>query len=176
MAGYGVLGRGGDRRSRRRGAAHARIPPSGRGGGFAAATIAAFVHAFGTKSPRFVLVEPAAAACVLESLSRGRCAELAGDLTMVMDCLSAGRPSAAAWPILKSWVAGAVAVEDGWTSTVVERLGRGDWGDPPLDVGPSDAAGIAGLWAVAKRPDLAEALSLGPRSHVLVVATEEGCP
>jgi diaminopropionate ammonia-lyase len=134
-------------------------------GTFAAAVIAQFVRRLGAAAPRFVIVEPAAAACVLLSLQADAASDVTGSYATIMDCLAAGRVSAPAWPILRAHSSAALALNDDWVGHVAATAGLG--------VRPSGLAGLAGLLAAAHDAALRRALLLDERSRVLVFGTEE---
>ena len=144
-------------------------------GTFAAGIIAQLARRLGVGAPRFVIVEPASAPCVLRSLVAGERTELAGPLDSAMDCLAAGRVSATAWPILRAWVDAAIAIDDGASLQVVTELRRGDYG-PAVDTAPSGAAGLAGLFDLRTNENARASLELSDRARVLVIGTEEALP
>lgn len=134
-------------------------------GTFAAAVIARLVQHPATADIRFIIVEPAAAPCVLRSLEADAPREITGNYATIMDCLAAGRVSAPAWPILRAHAAAAIALE--------ERSAAAFMRDAATDNGPSGLAGLAGLIATTERPEIRRALGLDEKSSVLVFGTEE---
>lgn len=141
-------------------------------GTLAAGMIAQLVRRLDVDAPRFVVVEPANAPCVLRSLERGVPTTVDGPLDTAMDCLAAGRVSATAWPILRSWLDAALALDDRACTSVVAELARGAFGSA-IHTAPSGAAGLAGLLAVSANEDARGALGLSETSRVLVIGTEE---
>ncbi|MEO8715501.1 MAG: diaminopropionate ammonia-lyase, partial [Acetobacteraceae bacterium] len=139
-------------------------------GGLAAALMGHWTTRRGDGT-RFIVVEPDAAACCLESARAGRVTRIeAGDTVMAM--LECGEPSSLAFPILAAHAAAFISVPDSAAREAVRVLARPEPGEPPLEVGESGAAGLAGLMqALAHHAD---ALGLGADSRVLVIATE--CP
>ncbi|MGW3078106.1 MULTISPECIES: diaminopropionate ammonia-lyase [unclassified Kitasatospora] len=121
------------------------------------------------QAPALLSVEPEAAACVLESLTRGEPVSVTtGDTTMAG--LNCGTPSSIAWPYLHGGLDAAVAVADRDSARAAADLAAGG-----VASGPCGAAALAGLrtaltgaGAEARRT----ALGLGPSSVVVLLSTE----
>ena len=143
-------------------------------GGLAAAVAGVMSDHYGQRRPILVAVEPEAAACLLESNLRLRPAKVAGDLLTEMAMLSAGSASAAAWPILERRIDGFLAIGDALALSAQARLTEATSGDPPMDVGISGAAGVAGLMQVAACSRLSRLIGLSQYSRVAVIGTESG--
>ena len=141
-------------------------------GGLAAAVAARLDRRFGPDRPRIVVVEPDRAACLLASCRAARPVAVEGDLATVMAGLACGEPSLLAWRVLDELAHAFLAIPDHAAVQVMRLLAEGVGGDPPLVIGESGVAGLAGALAAAGCPALAEPLGLGPRSRVLVIGTE----
>jgi len=141
-------------------------------GGVAAAVCARFWWEYGAQRPRFVVVEPARAACLYESAVAGGRVTLEGDIETVMAGLSCGEPSLLAWDVLDPGTDDFMTVPDEAATDVMRLLAGGVAGDPPLVCGESAGAGLAGMLAALADAPLAAALGLGPDSRVLVFGTE----
>lgn len=143
-------------------------------GGLAASVAGVLSDHYGEKRPKFIVVEPETAACLLESNLRLRPAKIGGDLLTEMAMLSAGAASAAAWPILQRRIDGFLAIDDGLAVSVHTRMTEPKNGDEPVDVGISGVAGVAGLIQVLVCPKLSSLLGLSRQSLILVFGTESG--
>lgn len=141
-------------------------------GGLAAGVAGVLADMFGADRPLVVVVEPDAAACLLESAMRFAPSRVDGDLVTAMGMLSTGEASPVAWPILQSRADAFVAIPDVAAIAAAERLRTGHG----LDVGISGAAGVAGLIEIARLPAARKALRLDRASRVLVFGTEAGAP
>jgi diaminopropionate ammonia-lyase len=141
-------------------------------GGVAAALCAEFRSAFGGAAPRFVVVEPSLAACLLESARQGGRTEVALAGETVMAGLSCGDPSPLAWEILDAGADDFVAVDDAFVPPAMRLLAAGEGGDPPIVAGESGVAGLSALLAAQEQPALWSALGLGRDSRVLLIGTE----
>ncbi|MEN9935361.1 MAG: hypothetical protein RLZZ387_1940 [Chloroflexota bacterium] len=117
--------------------------------------------------PAIVGVEPARAACVLESLAAGRIVEVPGPHDSIMAGLNCGAPSLIAWPLLRAGLDAAVAVDDDHARSAMRLLAA-----EGLVAGETGAAGVAGLLALADFPEARAALRMGPHSRVLALLTE----
>lgn len=91
-----------------------------------------------------------------------------------MAMLSAGEPSAAAWPLLERRIDAFLAIEDSAALAARAELVTPKNGDPALDVGISGAAGIAGLMQVRGSSRLSRLLGLSRHSRIVVFGTESG--
>ena len=141
-------------------------------GGVAAAVLATSWLRWGEARPRFVVVEPARAACIAPSLDAGERRAAAGDLETLMAGLACGEVSLLAWEVLKAGCHDALVIDDAAAVTVMRALAEPAAGDPPVVAGESATCGLAGLLAARERPEVATALGLGPQSRVLVFGTE----
>jgi diaminopropionate ammonia-lyase len=118
---------------------------------------------------RVVGVEPATAACLTASLASGRPTriETPGTVMAGLDCAEV---SEAAWPSLRAGIHGTVTVTDDETRRAMTELGAHG-----LSIGESGAAPLAALRLLSadrRCRALREAVELGPRSRVLLIATE----
>ena len=140
----------------------------------AAAKIAkqAAAEASTADAPRFVVVEPALAACLLESARHGGRTEIPIAEETVMAGLSCGDPSPLAWEILDTGADDFAAVDDDWVPPAMRLLADGEAGDPPVVAGESGVAGLALLLAARERPGAWAALGLDAGSRVLLIGTE----
>jgi len=135
-------------------------------GGLSAAVCARLWQRWGSRRPRFIVVEPARAACLYESARMGRPTPVTGALDTVMAGLAAGEVSLLAWAILEAGADVFMTISDERVGELMSVLARGVAGDPPVEAGESAVAGLVGC-SVAR-----EALGLGTDSRVLVFGTE----
>jgi diaminopropionate ammonia-lyase len=138
-------------------------------GAFAAA-VAAHVRRSAASPVCLVTVEPDDAACLLESLAAGRVVTVPGPHRSIMAGLNCGTPSLVAWPMLRSAVDLAIAVDDR-----TARDGMVLMAHAGVESGESGAAGLAGLLRLLSDPDLEEPrarLGVGASSSALVFSTE----
>ncbi len=141
-------------------------------GGLAAAVMGHWAARRPGSATRFVVVEPEAAACCLESARQGRPIRIPPGSETVMAMLECGEPSPLAWPVLAAHASAFLAIPDKAAFAATRMLARPHADDPALEVGESGAAGLAGLMHAL--PAHATALGLDATSRVLVIATE--CP
>lgn len=141
-------------------------------GGMAATLVAALADCFADPLPRFTVVEPASAACLLASARLGKPMAVAGPHETIAAGLACGEPSSLAWPILDAGVSDFMAVTETAFANAVRRLAQPAAGDPIIVAGPSGAAGLAGVMAACNNPETRTRLGLDATSRVLVVNTE----
>lgn len=128
---------------------------------------AAAIRHYRGRGARILGVEPLAAACVMASIEHGELATVPGPHDSSMGGLNCGRPSTVAWPDLSTGLDGVVAIDDAAAQTAIDRLAA-----LGLGAGPSGAAGLGGLLALADVAGARERLGLSPASRVLVLVTE----
>src|SRR5687768_7363076 len=88
-------------------------PPAGSAhGGIAAALAGHLAVLFGERRPRFVVVDPARAACIFETAKAGHPVALPHGEPTVMAMLECNEPSLVAWRILSRVADGFMTVED----------------------------------------------------------------
>jgi len=116
---------------------------------------------------KWLIVEPASAACVARALAVGRPVRIEGGLATSADMLACGLASAPAISILQSVGARSVLVDESQLRVAVDVLR-----DAGIETTPSGAAGLAGLLHVAAQRDLCATHGLGMDSRVLSLITE----
>jgi diaminopropionate ammonia-lyase len=138
-------------------------------GGLACAGVRVFRRRHAPHRPTLIVVEPADADCLFESISSldGSIREGRGSQHSIMAGLNCGRPSLAAWPLLRAGIDAFVAIGDDSAEDAVRRLARAG-----VTAGESGAAGLAGLVAVAAQPDVRRDLGIAADATVLVISTE----
>jgi len=141
-------------------------------GGMAATLVAALADRYVDPLPRFTVVEPASAACLLASARLGKLMAVAGPHETIAAGLACGEPSTLAWPILDAGVSDFIAVAESAFAAAVCRLARPAAGDPIIVAGPSGAAGLAGVLAACGSVETKTRLGIDATSRVLVVNTE----
>ncbi|MWA15099.1 diaminopropionate ammonia-lyase [Streptomyces sp. BA2] len=120
-------------------------------------------------APALLSVEPEAAACVIESLTRGELTSVVtGDTAMAG--LNCGTPSSLAWPYLRDGLDAAVAITDADSARAARTLDA-----LGVSSGPCGAASLAGIRAALTgdgADDRRAALGLGPASTLVLLSTE----
>ncbi len=141
-------------------------------GGLATGVCGHFAQTCGERRPRFIAVEPWRADCFGRSLRSGRASIAEPPFHTAMGGLAAGVASTIAWdalaPLLDAalalpepvWAAGAEALESG-------RLGA------RIIAGPSGAAGVGALLALARLPALRRLLGLDGSARIGAIVTEQ---
>jgi diaminopropionate ammonia-lyase len=141
-------------------------------GTWPASMVQYYWHRYGAQRPRIIVVEPAEASCVMESVVAGRPIMAKGSLQTIMAGLNCGYPSLDAFDILSRSVDAFIAIPDVWAQRAMRHLAAED---PQIIAGESGAASVAGLMALMEDPayrPVREHIELGPASRVLVWSTE----
>ncbi|MEO8250566.1 MAG: diaminopropionate ammonia-lyase [Burkholderiales bacterium] len=141
-------------------------------GGMPAAIASYFWEVYGERRPRFVVVEPEQADCLLQSARLGRAAKATGSVDSVMAGLACGETSPLAWRFLEASVDLFITVTDDAAVAAMRLLAAGSGRDMPVVSGESGAAGLAGLIALRAEAAEAAACALNGESRVLLINTE----
>ncbi len=141
-------------------------------GGLAAGIISHFWERFGARRPRFIIVEPEQADCLLQSAIHRRASLSDGNVDSVMAGLACGAASPLAWRFLQPAVDVFMTVSDDQAVDAMRVLAAGAYGDIPVVAGESGAAGLAALQALTIFPQWREQSGLDADSRVLLINTE----
>lgn len=141
-------------------------------GGFAAAIAANLTLRSGASRPKFIVVEPDRAACLLASNEADAPVKIAPVEPTVMAMLECYEPSMLAWGILSRLVEAYMTVRDPDAIAAMKQLARAENGRSRVVAGESGGAGLAGLLAAASDPQGRELLGLDANSRVLLFNTE----
>ena len=141
-------------------------------GGIAAAVAGHLALVLGDRRPLFVVVEPARAACLLETAKAGHIVKIAHGEPTVMAMLECYEPSQVAWRILARAADAFMTVDEDEAIAAMNRLARPVAQDPAIVGGESGVAGLAGLMRACTDASAFEALGLGPTSRVLLINSE----
>ncbi|KAI1451903.1 tryptophan synthase beta subunit-like PLP-dependent enzyme [Annulohypoxylon moriforme] len=124
-----------------------------------------------SKIPRFIVIEPSEADCLLQSAKKGEMSLSEGSLRTLMAGLACRGPSPAAWKIL-SWLASDfIAVPDSVAVDGMKHLANG-CGDTPIVCGESSAATMGVMLQSTNNPTLRESLGLDNNSQVVLFGLE----
>ncbi|MBI1779642.1 MAG: diaminopropionate ammonia-lyase [Proteobacteria bacterium] len=138
-------------------------------GSLAAAVVGRLRQLLGRRGPRVIVVEPLAAAGILRSAEAGRLSPADGDLATVMDGLATRTVSPFSWTILDRGAFAFLAIPDEPALTALRHAARLD---PPLVIGETGIAGLAGLLAICRDRSLRDRLGLDGEASVAVIASE----
>ncbi|CAG8088687.1 unnamed protein product [Penicillium olsonii] len=122
--------------------------------------------------PRFILVEPSEADCLLQSAKSGQMRQSNGTLRTLMAGLACRAPSPAAWKILTWLTSDFIAVPDSVTVDGMKALANGNEGDIPVVVGESSAASLGVMLGSGADPILRHKVGLDENSQVVIFGLE----
>lgn len=129
---------------------------------------AAVLHYRGSGSrARVLCVEPATAACALESLRAGHPVTVPAEAPTIMKGLNCGTVSRIAWPVLREGLDAALTVTDDEARDAVKTLNA--LGVPS---GPCGASTLAALRRLAEDSDARALLGVDADATVVLVSTE----
>lgn len=146
-------------------------------GAFAGAMAGYLANRYPDNPPRFIIIEPENAACILTSAAAadGRPRTVPGDLNTIMAGLACGEPSLAAWEILRDFASGYISCADEAAAKGMRALAHPLPGDPAVEAGESGAVGLGVLELLMNNPRLAafrQKLMIGPEATPLLFNTE----
>lgn len=122
--------------------------------------------------PTVVIVEPAEAACLVETARANAPAVVTGALHTMMAGLSVGEISLAAWEILAGSAEFFLSITDDDVAPAMRMLGKPAVDRPAVVSGETGAAGVAALLSLSKDREKFGRLGLNERSRVLAINTE----
>ncbi|GAB2913255.1 diaminopropionate ammonia-lyase [Paraburkholderia jirisanensis] len=141
-------------------------------GGLAAGIASYLWETYGDRRPRFIVVEPTQADCLLRSACEGRPARATGSVDSVMAGLACGEASPLAWTVLEHCIDHFMTIDDAQAIAAMRELAAAGSADVPIVAGESGAAGYAGLAVLMRDRADAAAVALDTASRVLVINTE----
>ncbi|PYI21340.1 tryptophan synthase beta subunit-like PLP-dependent enzyme [Aspergillus violaceofuscus CBS 115571] len=122
--------------------------------------------------PRFVVVEPREADCLLQSARQGAPVQSEGSLRTLMAGLACRAPSPAAWKVLSWLTSDFVSVPDTVAVQGMKYLASPATGDVPVVCGESSAANMSVLLQAGADDGLRERLGLDENSQVMIFNLE----
>jgi diaminopropionate ammonia-lyase len=141
-------------------------------GGLAASVAGHFAVLLGERRPTIIVVEPARAACLLESMRIGHPVRIAQGEPTVMSMLECYEPSLIAWRVLTRCADAFMTVDEQDAIDIMRRLARPEDDDPVVVAGESGGVGLAGLTVAMRDADCRVAIGLDLDSRVFVINTE----
>jgi diaminopropionate ammonia-lyase len=146
-------------------------------GSMAAAVVGYMLNKYQDNPPRFIIMEPDNAACMLVSAAAGDGLPHAvgGELNTIMAGLACGEPSPLAWEILRDFPCCYISCGNFVAANGIRILANPLRGDDAVEAGESGSLGIGLLDLLVNNPDfgkLKEDLKIGPDSNLLFFNTE----
>lgn len=141
-------------------------------GGIAAAIAGHLAVILGQARPIFTVVDPARAACIMETAKAGYPVTIPHGEPTVMAMLECYEPSLVAWRILSRVADAFMTVDEGDAVAAMKLLAAPVLGDSAIVAGESGGVGLAGLIKAIGDLDVKAALGLDDQSRVLLINTE----
>jgi len=140
-------------------------------GGMAAAMIAGIAR-YLNNIPIIIVVEPDSAACVLESIKRGKIEKIDIKRESLMGGMSCGEVSLVPWEILKNSVKYCISLPDDDIAKTMKLLGNASFSNEKIIAGENSAPGVISLIASCEDQKIKNELNLDMDSNVLVIGCE----
>ncbi len=139
-------------------------------GSIAAAVVTGYFKKFGNRSPRFILVEPDQADCLLQSALAEKPTPASGTCDTIMAGLACREVSPSAWSILQWLTNDFVTMEDEAARETMRELLKPHNSDPRIIAGESAVGGAAVI--MLANSTLRETLGLDAESRVVLFGLE----
>ena len=140
-------------------------------GGMAAAMVAGIAR-YLDHIPQIIVVEQDSAACVLESIKKGKIEKISIEKESIMGGMSCGEVSLVPWEILKNSVHFCVTVPDDYISKTVKYLANKEFSEEKIIGGECSTPGIASLIGLSNDHETRKKISLNENSNVLLFGCE----
>ena len=144
-------------------------------GSIAAAVFLGFYNAVtrssNSKVPKFIVIEPSEADCLLQTAENGIPTPSAGSLHTIAAGLACREVSPAAWKILDWLASDFISIKDDWIIDGMKQLASGG-GDVPIVCGESAAGAMGILVHSARDQSIKERLGLDETSQVVIFGCE----
>ena len=140
-------------------------------GGMAAAMVAGIAR-YLNYIPQIIIVEPASAACVLESIKKGKIEKISIEKESIMGGMSCGEVSLVPWQILKDSVHFCVTVSDDYISKTVKNLANKHFSNEKIIGGECSTPGIVSLVGLNNDHETRKKINLNENSKVLLFGCE----
>lgn len=140
-------------------------------GGMAAAMVAGIVR-YLNYIPKIIIVEPDSAACVLESIKKGKIEKISIHKESIMGGMSCGEVSLVPWQILKNSIHYCVTISDDYISKTIKNLANKQFSDEKIIGGECSTPGIASLVGLSNNDEIRKTINLNEDSCVLLFGCE----
>ena len=140
-------------------------------GGMAAAMVAGIAR-YLDYIPQIIVVEPDSAACVLESINKGKIEKISIEKESIMGGMSCGEVSLVPWEILKNSVHFCVTVSDDYISKTVKYLANKEFSNEKIIGGECSTPGIVSLAGLNNDDETRKKINLNENSNVLIFGCE----
>ena len=140
-------------------------------GGMAAAMVAGIAR-YLDYIPQVIVVEPDSAACVLESINKGKIEKISIEKESIMGGMSCGEVSLVPWEILKNSVHFCVTVSDDYISKTIKYLANKEFSNEKIIGGECSTPGIVSLAGLNNDYETRKKINLNENSNVLIFGCE----
>ena len=140
-------------------------------GGMAAAMIAGIAR-YLENIPEIIVVEPDSAACVLESIKKGKIEKIDIKRESLMGGMSCGEVSLVPWEILRNSVKYCISLPDDDVAKTMKLLGNASFSNEKIIAGENSAPGVISLITSCEDEKIKKTLQLKKNSNILLIGCE----
>ncbi len=123
-------------------------------------------------TPTTIVVEPDSAACVLESIKKGKIEKIDIKRESLMGGMSCGEVSLVPWEILKNSVRYCISLPDDDIAKTMRLLGNASFSNEKIIAGENSAPGVISLIASCEDQKIKETMKLNKDSNILIIGCE----
>jgi len=123
-------------------------------------------------TPTIIVVEPDSAACVLESIKKGKIEKIDIKRESLMGGMSCGEVSLVPWEILKNSVRYCISLPDDDIAKTMRLLGNASFSNEKIIAGENSAPGVISLIASCEDQKIKETMKLNKDSNILLIGCE----
>ena len=140
-------------------------------GGMAGAMVAGIAR-YLENVPETIVVEPDSAACVMESIKKGKIEKIDIKRESLMGGMSCGEVSLVPWEILKNSIKFCISLPDDHIAKTMKLLGNSSFSEEQIIAGENSAPGVISLIASCVDSEIKERIKLNSQSNILVIGCE----
>ena len=140
-------------------------------GGMAGAMIAGIAR-YLKNVPETIIVEPDSAACVMESIKKGKIEKIDIKRESLMGGMSCGEVSLVPWEILKNSVKFCISLPDDDIAKTMRLLGNSSLSEEKIVAGENSVPGVISLITSCTNDKIKKKLKLNSKSNILVIGCE----
>jgi len=140
-------------------------------GGMAAAMVAGIAR-YLDNVPTIIVVEPDSAACVMESIKKGKIEKIDIKRESLMGGMSCGEVSLVPWEILKNSVKHCISLPDDDIAKTMKLLENASFSNEKIIAGENSAPGVISLITICEDEKIKDNLKLNKDSNILLIGCE----
>ena len=140
-------------------------------GGMAAGLVAGIARYF-KRIPKIIIIEPENAACVLESINKGKMTKIKIKKESIMGGMSCNEMSVVPWNILKNSVNFCLSIKDNKVPDAITMLAKKAFSGKRIIGGECSAPSVISLISACNNKKIRKKLEINNKSNILLIGCE----